>query len=183
MGGLTATSLQAPYTYTKTPGAKFDPGVRVDLSVGYNLTENWAVELESGFSYNELSQFGDFTDPGYHLYQVPVLLNGIYKYSFNDKWQGYGGVGLGGVASILDLSSGGWGSDNTDYQFGYQAELGVKYHISANWECDLGYKFLGTTDHEWTVNNGHPNSLNYRYKDHLDATMSHTILLSLTYKF
>lgn len=91
VGGLKANGVGYP-------GAKFDPGVRADLSVGYNLAENWAVELESGFSYNELSHFGMYTAPGYKLYQVPVLLNGIYKYSFNDKWQAYGGVGLGGVA-------------------------------------------------------------------------------------
>jgi opacity protein-like surface antigen len=98
-------------------------------------------------------------------------VNGIYKYSFNDKWQGYGGLGVGGVATMFD--SGGNGSD-TDFQFGYQAELGVKYLINANWECDLGYKFLGTLDHEWTFNGNKVQS---------DPSYAHSILLSLTYKF
>lgn len=178
VGGVTQEDLQTHTTYNNLPDAKFDPGVRADLSVGYNLTENWAVELESGFSYNELSQIGQAKDAGYKLYQVPILLNGIYKYSFNDKWQAYGGLGLGGVAGIFDLSSNGSGRD-TDFQFGYQAELGVKYHITANWECDLGYKFLGTTDHKWTL----VSNAGGHYRIQMDSTMSHSILLSLTYKF
>jgi opacity protein-like surface antigen len=154
---------------------EFDPGVRVDLNVGYNLNQSFAVELEGGFSYNGVSKTGDTKRTDSYLCQVPLLVNGIYKYSFNDKWQAYGGVGIGGVASTLNLKdSSGSSSSDTDYQFGYQAMLGVKYLINANWECDLGYKLLGTLDHDWTFQGA---------KIETDPTFSHSVLLSLTYKF
>jgi opacity protein-like surface antigen len=162
-------------TVPGSPTFKFDPGMKADLNLGYKLTENWAVELESGFSYNSISQFPlllGMPMPDSKLWQVPVLVNGVYKYSFNDHWQLYGGAGVGGVVSILDLSYA--YSSDTDLQFGYQVKLDVTYIINSNWECDLGYKFLGTLDHEWTVAN---------FKMESDPTYSHSILLSLTYKF
>lgn len=167
---------------------EFDPGARVDLNVGYNLTENVAVEVESGFTYNGISKAAgtSLSDLGEsaELWQVPILVNGIYKHAFNDRWQAYGGVGLGCVASQLNAEVPGASYNDTDFQLGYQAMLGIKYLINSHWVCDLGYKFLGTTGHEWNFTV--PGTLTSPPVDpqvKTDPTYSHSILLSLTYKF
>jgi opacity protein-like surface antigen len=190
VGGVKVNGYPAQLVSTGPTIFRFDPGERADLKVGYNITENWAVELEGGESDNGISTtphaiatplpvpFGHPTAPfDYgHLWQAPLLLSGIYKYSFTDKWQGYGGIGVGAVVSDLRLSNAYDRTDRADCRFGYQLQLGVKYLISSRWECALEYKFLGTTGHEWNFGSDVGDVKT-------DATMSHSILLSVAYKF
>ena len=158
----------------KNPQLEFDPGPRLDLSVGYHVLDNVAVEVEIGYTYYNITKLAgvSLSDEGasVDMWQVPVLVNGIYKYSFTDKWQCYGGLGIGGVASTLENH----GFGVSDYQLAYQAMVGVKYLINDQWECDLGYKFLGTSAHDWDTGGS---------KFQTDPSYSHSILLSVGYKF
>ena len=146
--------------------ASFDPGLRLDLSGGYKLSESFALEIESGFTYNQLD-----SSSGNNLYQVPILLNLAYSHAFNDKWSVYGSLGAGAGINTLDIKSAG---NDTDCTFDYQASLGVKYAISQNCDLGLGYKFLGTTGNDWKFS-GVPVKT--------DEVFNHSILLSFTYKF
>ena len=155
---------------------KFNVGPRVDVSAGYNLTQNIAVELQGGFARNSINTLGSFiTQPGVSsdLWTVPVMVNGIYKHSFTDHWQAYGGAGAGAVFSILTQRFFGEDFSSTDCEFGYQAMLGIKYLFNDHLECGLGYNFLGSLDHHWSEGNGLK----------LSPTYMHSFLLSLTYKF
>jgi len=144
--------------YDKSDGGtlSFDPGLRADVALGYNINDSFAVELESGVIWNSvdalsgtpLSTYGQSAD----LYQIPIMLKGIYHLR-TGKFVHYVGVGVGGVASIFDLTShisGPNGSD-ADFTFGYQAEAGVKYMLSDRASIGIGYKFLGTLEHSWTL--------------------------------
>jgi len=173
--GNPATSQPVP----AHPTMEFDAGPRMDLSLGYNLRNNLAIEVETGFSYNTLNRFAGLPvssgSARIALWQVPLLLNGIYKYSFNDHWQAYGGLGIGGVDSTFEVSSKGASLGISDYQLAYQAMLGVKYLINPNWECGLGYKFLGTSSHDWKFSSSS--------RLQTSPTYSHGLLLSASYKF
>lgn len=168
----------------------FDPGPRLDLNVGYHLTDSWAVELETGASYNSVSQAtltsgGVPSDTGTEFYQVPILANIKYSHPLSDKWSFYVGAGIGGVFTHFDsgitlpgysgFDSPDWrpGSD-TDFQFAYQGTAGIKYVSSQHWDFGIGYKFLGSTDHEWTINSRTGTS---------DATYAHSILVTVSYHF
>ena len=72
------------------------------------------------------------------------------------------GVYSGMGTSILGFAS--------DFTFGYQGSLGLKYAISEN--CDLGiaYKFLGTSDHDMG-------------RFGTDGTLTHSLLATLTFRF
>jgi opacity protein-like surface antigen len=153
---------------------EFHTGPRFDLSLGYNLTRNVAVEVQGGFAYNN-AKFTDSFMPSIapDIWTVPVMVNGIYKHSFNGHWQAYGGAGAGAVFSSLGFSSSGETTDSTDTEFGYHAMAGIKYHFNDRWEAGLGYNFLGSLNHHWSQSQGITT----------DPTYQHSVLLSLTYNF
>ena len=153
---------------------QFHAGPKFNLALGYNLTQNVAVEVQGGFSYNGAGFNGSSTPPvGEDVWTAPVMANGIYKYSFNDHWQAYGGAGVGAVFSSLGFNSSGETTDSTDGTFGYQAMAGVKYLFKDRWEAGLGYNFLGSLDHHWSQGGAITAS----------PTYMHSIVLNLTYKF
>ena len=153
---------------------QFHAGPRFELGLGYNLTQNIAVEVRSGFSYNG-AKFADSFMPSIaeDVWTAPVMANGIYKHSFNEHWQAYGGAGVGAVFSSLGFNSSGVTADSTDGVFGYNAMAGIKYLFKDRWEAGLGYNFLGSLDHHWSQGESITTS----------PTYMHSIVLSLTYKF
>jgi len=157
----------------------FDPGMRLDLSGGYKLSESFALELETGFTYNQIHKFaGRSVSSDNNLYQVPILLNVAYSHALNNKWSIYGSLGAGAGIDTLDFRSANpldirHGSD-TDCTLDYQASLGVKYAISQNCDLGLGYKFFGTTENEWKIKG---------VTRKTDEVFNHSILLNFTYKF
>ena len=156
---------------------QFNVGPRVDVSTGYNITDNIAVELQSGFAYNSFSKFDGISLPSgtsANVWSVPVLANGIYTYKFNDHWRAYGGVGAGVLITTLDESAPGFNVSPNDCTLGYQGMVGIEYQINDNLECGLGYNFLGSLDHHWTAEGQGITT---------SPTYMHSILLSLTYKF
>ncbi|HEX4342025.1 MAG TPA: outer membrane beta-barrel protein [Verrucomicrobiae bacterium] len=145
----------------------FDVGPRLAVAGGYKLNHCWALELETGYTYNQIEHLSS----GNNLIQVPILLNIVYSHAFNDQWSVYGGLGAG--AGINTLNTSDEGSD-TDLSFDYQASVGLKYAFSQNCAIGLGYKFLGTTENDWKFSG---DSL------HSDPVMNQSILVSFTVKF
>lgn len=152
--------------------AEFDPGLRFDVSVGYMMNQSWSVQLETGFCYNQLSKVdGSTPDMNVDFYQVPVLVDVVFTHPFDNGWSVYIGAGAGGVAGMVDISD--TGSD-TDFTFGYQAMAGIQYAVSERCGVGVGYKFLGTTEHEWTINGETGKT---------DPTYSHSILATFTFRY
>ena len=151
---------------------QFDVGPRVNVLGGYNLNQSFAVEFETGFSYNKVSKVGGvvLTDRVY-FYQVPALVNVVWNHKVVDKVTGFVGLGVGGVFSFGD--AGDLGSD-WDSQFAYQAKTGVKYALTDRLDLGFTYEFLGTTCHRWSSDSGTIKS---------DPTFSHSLLLGVTFKF
>ena len=163
----------------------FDTGVRGDVTFGYNFCENFAAELETGviansinsIAGNTLSSFGASAD----LYEIPILVNGIYRLPLKGGWTPYVGAGVGGAATYFTAKNVplfGFGSNSsyksTDFTFAYQAEVGLKYAVGKNIDLGIAYKFTGTTDHNWS-----DNGVTFK----TDGTMAHAILATFTWKF
>ena len=174
--GEAGVAIMQDMTFMGTQ-VQFNVGPRVDVSAGYNITENIAVELQAGFAHNEFSKANGISFPsGFSadLWSVPVMASGIYTYKFNDHWQAYGGAGAGVLITTLGESVPGSSLSATDCEFGYQGMAGIKYLFNDNMECGLGYNFTGSLDHHFTAEgNGTTTS----------PTYLHSILLSFTYKF
>jgi opacity protein-like surface antigen len=129
----------------------FDPGVRFDVGWGYHVTEHFGAELSLGIMYNAvdsvsgsgLGGFGSEVD----LFQVPIMVNALYKVRSDIPIEPFFGVGLGGVFSVISNSS----TSEDEFAFGYQGFLGLKYKLSSQTELTAVYKILGTTDLDFTA--------------------------------
>lgn len=167
------------------PKCKFDPGFRVDLVGGYNISDAFALELEAGLLYNPFDikgdvygsiyvdsmSYGHFKDSmkikDLDLWQIPILLNGVYTFKMDSKFKPFLGVGVGGIFTIIDGDE--LGSEN-DFTFAYQGMAGINYELSECVDIGLAYKFLGTLDH--------------KFDDvKTDPILSHSFLASLTWRF
>jgi opacity protein-like surface antigen len=155
-----------------------DPGIRGDLSLGYNLTKHLALELEIGATWN----------PGFgsdSFYQIPIMLNAVYQIPLNNSWKAYFGAGAGEVASINQMEFGSSSfprpilNDSTDLAFGYQAEAGIKYTVSRRMELDLGYKFLAVNQYNFRFTTPDFAILDMQVND----LFTHSAQLSLTWRF
>lgn len=149
---------------------KFDTGTRVDLAFGYNFNNCLAAELETGMVWNRVSGTG--------FLQVPLLVNGIYKVDLKNRWTPYFGLGVGIDYSVLnnDFLFPFLTEDVTapnSVTFAYQAQAGIDYSLTPKASIDFGYKFLGTVDHPWNLDNARVNS----------ALYTHALLLSFSVKF
>jgi len=135
----------------------YGDGVRGDVAFGYNLTESWSAEFETGVIWNPVNR----RDSPVHdaLYQYPILANVVYQHRFGPGWSVYLNTGAGGAVTTIDATVGGGGplpgpgvrDDDTDLSFAFQAGGGVRYHVCANAALDVGYKFLGSLGHEWRI--------------------------------
>jgi opacity protein-like surface antigen len=114
-----------------------DTGWRVGLIGGYNLNSWAAVELETGFSDNNIHNSSAWFGT------IPVLGNVVFRYENQSQFVPYIGVGAGGAEALVQ---GGGSGDKSDFVFAYQAKLGVDYKINENMMIDVGYKFFGTAD-------------------------------------
>lgn len=165
---------------------RFDPGFRIGLDLGYNLNDSFAIEFDAGMARNTINQVGiqklNSFGANAELDEIPLLINGIYKFPLHGAFRPYVGVGIGAAISIFD-SSNIPGSffpgqkpqySDADTVLAYQAELGFKYSVGEKVDLGLAYKFLGTTDHSWNDNN-----VNLK----TDGTMTHAIEATLTWHF
>jgi opacity protein-like surface antigen len=98
------------------------------------------------------------------------MLDVFYTFPRSGRLQGYIGGGLGGVYGVFTGNGTGLLGFQTDFTFGYQAIAGVKYSLSERCDIGIGYKFLGTSDHD--LGGGIS----------MDGTMTHSLLAAITIK-
>src|SRR5215831_10965526 len=132
--------------------AKWNTGMRFDISFGYQVAPNLYVGAETGWTRNELENTGSST---VDLYQIPFLATVVYHIPLQDEhWKPYVGAGIGGASSLLAINSPGNDETGTAFAFAYQFKVGVAYAFDARWQVDFGYKFMGVASHDWDFDAG-----------------------------
>ncbi|MGZ4964305.1 MAG: outer membrane beta-barrel protein [Limisphaerales bacterium] len=171
---------------TEGQKAHFNPGVRADLTWGLMLNQNLGLQLQTGVIWNHMKRVGNVVPPPPpateetyesgkgELYQIPLLLNVVYKICPEKCLSPYLGVGAGGEAAMFDAQFPSGKLSDTDFTFAYQAFGGLRYKLCSNANVALGYKFLGTTSHDWKEN-----SLQVR----TDKLFTHAVVLALTWHY
>jgi OOP family OmpA-OmpF porin len=150
----------------------WNTGLRVDVAAGYNINENFSLQLETGLLYNTLDKGvadnGQSEKMSGNLYQIPVLVNAIYKFQTSSKFKPYLGGGAGGLYALIDSND--LGAIESDFTFAYQGIAGVAYELNQNMDLTVAYKFLGTTQH--------------KFRDtKFDGSMVHCIVAGFSWKF
>lgn len=150
----------------------FDTGYRANVSFGYSLAPSWNVDLETGVARNSgFNPEGHIVviykpTPGYelgtvwhvqqevNLFQVPVLINAVYRPAWRSKIKPFFGLGFGCTVGELEA--------NNRYPFlsnerhwdaaaAGQAMVGLEWPVTSGLAVDLSYRALLTTGYDFGV--------------------------------
>lgn len=158
-----------------------DPGMRFSVAGGAEFGPFFALEFETGWTFNEIDSITGFNDVDGFVSQVPFLVNVILQFKNNTGLTPFVGAGAGGSAVGIDLDDADAGLvelDGTagDVVFAWQAFGGLKYYINDNFSVGVVYKYLWSNDGEWEVED---TSQDIEF----DGARSHSISAVVSYSF
>jgi opacity protein-like surface antigen len=142
-------------------------GIRFNLPVGYQPVDWFAVEFAPGIIWNKMSSYNlqlngtiDTTSASTTLpldieggyYQVPLVVNFIFKIPTNSPWVPYIGGGVGASYTYMNWTRASYGGvsedlsnvDGSCWSLAYQGIAGVDYKITDEISLGLKYIFTGT---------------------------------------
>ena len=139
---------------------KFKTGYRLGLTGGYMINDNFAVEVETGFSGTSVKSIdGESLDAGEEvsIYQIPVLANVIWRIPTGMKLKPYVGLGAGmavsylhtqgtTIAGVVTLT----GTDATVVP-ALQALAGIRYDFTDRLGLVAGYKYFYSGSPDWNT--------------------------------
>ena len=160
---LTGTVLPGITGTLANPSISVNPGVRFDVSPGFNFTDWLGVELSGGILYNGLDHLngngtltldggteviggGGLSLTGTYI-QVPVLLSSVFRWPGQARWKPYLSTGFGFAYSQLQITQ----VDNTQtsdqfeeaYSPAFSVGSGFIWQVSDAVDFDVAYKLLG----------------------------------------
>ena len=160
---LTGTVLPGVAGTLVNPSISVNPGVRFDVTPGFNLTDWFGVELSGGILYNGLDHLngsgtvtldggtetiadGGLTLTGRYL-QVPAILSTVFRWPGQGRWKPYLSTGFGFAYSQLQITQ----VDNTQtsdqfeeaYSPAFSVGSGFIWQVSDSVDFDVVYKLLG----------------------------------------
>ena len=151
------TSLKEFFGEPLAPGSKvrFDPGARIGITAGYDFTDWFAAEAQTGVMVNNIRSVTGASRVDATFSNVPFLVNARFQCpSQKCRFSPYLGGGLGMSAAVISadhLNLGGTSIHGTDSDavFAYQAFGGVRYRLNEHMGLSLEYHYFGTTAPEW----------------------------------
>jgi opacity protein-like surface antigen len=155
---------------------KFNTGARGDLVVGYKFARHWSTELDCGVIWNAFDKYGDysFSASKADLYQIPIMVNYLYRLPIIGRFEGFVGAGIGAVVTVFHINDSGLNFQDSDVTFGGQGLAGLDFHLSRQVDLSLTYKFLGTTSHKFSDQGLYTQT---------DGAMSHSLMLGVSFKW
>jgi len=160
---LTGSVLPGITGTLANPSIALNPGVRFDVSPGFNFTDWLGVELSGGILYNGLDSLSGngtlTTDTGTEslangglnltgrYIQVPVILSSVFRWPGQARWKPYLSTGFGFAYSQLQITQ----VDNTQtsdqfeeaYTPAFSIGSGFIWQVSDKVDFDVVYKLLG----------------------------------------
>jgi opacity protein-like surface antigen len=178
----TVTPSGGPPTMT-SQNTTFNLGVRGDVALGYNISDSWAAEFNTGLIWNSAGNSQPYPyNASIDTYTVPILVNAVYRIPFKGPWSSYLGVGGGGAVSILSYNASSYNLGSYNFAFAYQAKAGLEYRLTDKASIDLAYEFLGTTDPSWSFSQTvGGTTTDYSVKE--KGFFTHSVVISFTWTF
>jgi len=142
-------------------------GIRFNLPLGYQPVDWFAVEFAPGIIWNKMSSYnlqlngtidGDAVSTTLPLnveggyFQVPLVVNFIFKIPTDSPWVPYIGGGIGASYTYMNWTRASYGAvsedlsnvDGSCWSLAYQGIAGLDYKITDEISLGLKYIFLGT---------------------------------------
>lgn len=153
----------------------YDTGLDGSITLGYDLGDEHPkigygrVELEFNAASNDLNE-AEFVEGATgvdgSIGRTGIMLNTIGEHKTRSGMNIYVLLGLGWAEVSLDNVSilGVPFADDSSNQLAYQAGLGVAWNLSDHFVFDVGYRYYGTMDLEFTEKDG--TNLDYEYASH-----------------
>lgn len=160
---LTGTVLPGITGTLANPSISVNPGVRFDVSPGFNFTDWLGVELSGGILYNGLDHLngngalildggteviggGGLSLTGRYL-QVPVLLSSVFRWPGQARWKPYLSTGFGFAYSQLQITQVNTTQTSDQFEEAYSPAFSVGsgfiWQVSDAVDFDVAYKLLG----------------------------------------
>ena len=160
---LTGSVLPGIRGTLANPSISVNPGVRFDVTPGFNFTDWLGVELSGGILYNGLDHLtgngtlttdqgsesidqGGLSLTGRYI-QVPALVSTVFRWPGQGRWKPYLSTGFGFAYSQLQITQ--VDSTQTSDQFeeayspAFSVGSGFLWQISDTVDFDVLYKLLG----------------------------------------
>ena len=153
---------------------QFNAGFNVGARGGYRL-DSWRFEEEYSYRRTDVAQYDAAGGSNRHTHSI--MTNVIYDLTTDWPVTPHIGVGIGAmdVFDGLKVPSRGLVFNDTSWQFGYQAIVGLRYDITPFLAVDLDYRYLATTESTFRI----PNTvLHYQ-----TGANTNNFVASLTYRF
>lgn len=152
------------------PSLSMNPGLRFDVSPGYNFNDWLGAEFSAGILYNGLDHLngsgsvttaagtqavgsGGVTLTGRYL-QVPALASAVFRWPGTSRWKPYLSTGFGMAYSQLQINQVGTleTSDNMTQQFSpaFQVGSGFLWQVSDMVDFCMMYKLLGIVNPDYS---------------------------------
>ena len=153
----------------------YDAGYDASITVGYDLGNNYPnigngrVEIEFNTASNDIDEV-EFVENNVNGHgsadRISIMFNTIGEYVTESGMIIYVLVGAGWAEITLDNVSilGEPFVDDSNSQLAYQAGLGLAWRFANHFTFDIGYRYYGTTDPEFTREDG--TNLDYEYVSH-----------------
>jgi outer membrane protein len=131
----------------------FDPGLRLGVAAGYQVTEWFSPELEWGFNFNEIKSAGADLDDATFL-NMPLLINARFQWPNTSLLTPYAGAGVGFSTVVIgadEMTVGGTTMEGSeaDLVFTWQAFAGLRVKLGESIGLSLEYRFIQSQGAEW----------------------------------
>jgi opacity protein-like surface antigen len=159
---------------------QFSAGYNVGARGGYQLA-SWRFEEEYSHRRNNVAGYGLVNDITNRVsgdrHTHSIMTNVIYDFATGWPIIPHIGVGIGAmdVFDSLKVPSRGLVFNDSSWQFGYQAIVGLRYDINPVLALDLDYRYLATIESTFKIPN---TSVHYR-----TGANTNNFVASLTYRF
>jgi OmpA-OmpF porin, OOP family len=155
-GNITRDTDLESFFGEDTTGSKvrFDPGVRFGIGAGYQVTDWFAAEAETGVMANWIDSIDGANDVEASFSSVPLLVNIKFQCPRLHRIAPYIGAGVGVSFQVIDSDEIDFGStfmhgSDTDAVFAYQGFAGVRFKLNDNMGLSVEYRYFAAEEAEW----------------------------------
>lgn len=135
---------------------EFDAAPVGSLAIGSTLGGNWRGEFELSYRDVDIDSVSGAAGSTGDVNGTALMMNGFYDFANGSDFTPYIGAGVGPMRLDVDGASpfGGASIDDDDWVLAAQGIAGVGYSISDRLGLFTDYRYLATTDPDFTTSTG-----------------------------